>query len=112
MLPHWSQWGRLSWLKNSLSLPNNSELKTFVTYLQTDSDGDGIGDACDNCVNNSNTDQIDSDMDGIGNLCDTDDDGDDIPDSTDNCPLIVNANQMDSDGDGHGDVCDNCPQIR
>ncbi len=37
---------------------------------QTDSDGDGVGNACDNCPNNLNADQIDSDYDGIGDACD------------------------------------------
>ena len=36
-----------------------------------DSDGDGILDAQDNCVSNANSDQSDSDRDGIGNACDS-----------------------------------------
>lgn len=34
-----------------------------------DSDNDGVGDACDNCVNTPNPDQADSDGDGVGDAC-------------------------------------------
>ena len=36
----------------------------------TDSDGDGVPDLCDNCPNTFNPDQADADSDGIGDLCD------------------------------------------
>jgi len=38
--------------------------------VNLDSDGDGVGDACDNCVNVRNAGQLDDDGDGLGNACD------------------------------------------
>ncbi len=86
-----------------------------ITYIVEepfiDSDGDGIEDAADNCVDVANPDQLDSDSDGIGDMCDSspygpDDDGDGVPNMNDNCPSISNADQADADSDGIGDVCD------
>ncbi len=36
---------------------------------ESDTDGDGYGDACDNCPNDFNPDQTDSTGDGIGDVC-------------------------------------------
>ncbi|UCD30563.1 MAG: right-handed parallel beta-helix repeat-containing protein, partial [Planctomycetota bacterium] len=58
--------------------------------LQTDSDNDGRGDACDPCPQDPDND---ADQDGVcGNV--------------DNCPNTANPDQLDSDRDGLGDACD------
>lgn len=61
-----------------------------------DTDGDGVPDFCDNCLEVDNPGQEDDDGDGVGDACD-------------NCPKIKNEKQTDQDKDGVGDLCDNCP---
>lgn len=70
-----------------------------------DSDSDGVADGSDNCPSTANADQLDTDGDGLGNACDTDDDGDGVLDGSDNCSLVANASQTNTDGQGLGDAC-------
>lgn len=81
-----------------------------------DTDDDGVGDTCDNCMGIPNALQVDSDGDGVGDPCDAcpndplnDADGDGVCYEQDNCPSVYNPLQEDTDGDGIGDACDNCP---
>jgi Thrombospondin type 3 repeat/Subtilase family len=101
---------------------------------QLDTDGDQVGDDCDDCPFAANpilagqVGQLDSDSDGVGDACDFDDvDFDGIANSADNCPDVYNPAQVlgqgsttrgdacnqtsDRDGDGIADKNDNCVRI-
>jgi len=90
-----------------------------------DSDHDGIPDVADNCPNMPNHDQADTDGDGVGDACQAmppngadpaaastlrvtlaDADRDGVPDRLDDCPAVPDHDQADLDGDGVGDACD------
>ena len=78
-------------------------LSVVAVVGSTDTDGDGVPDASDNCPNDVNTDQLNTDGDAAGNVCDTDDDNDGMPDSfetTYGLNPLVNDAAADNDGDG------------
>jgi hypothetical protein len=92
---------------------------TVTTVVVLDSDNDGVPDVADNCPLVSNRDQSDTDGDGAGDACSVgtpprpasppDSDGDGIINDRDNCAHVANPKQEDTDGDGVGDACENCP---
>ena len=83
------------------------------TTTPPDDDNDGVPNDTDNCPNVHNPEQTDTDGDGIGDACEEvttpDDDNDGVPNDEDNCPTMANPDQADADNDGVGDACDNCP---
>ncbi|HXV77691.1 MAG TPA: LamG-like jellyroll fold domain-containing protein [Candidatus Polarisedimenticolaceae bacterium] len=80
---------------------------------QQDTDGDDVGDVCDECPGFD--DLIDADADGVADGCDVcpgsddglDADGDEVPDGCDVCAGFDDA--IDSDADTVPDGCDACP---
>jgi hypothetical protein len=78
----------------------------FTDTGPIDDDADGVPNEVDNCPAIANPNQTDTDGDGEGDACDVDDDNDDVADGEDNCPLDPNPDQADTDGDGAGDLCD------
>ncbi len=92
---------------------------------ETDVDGDGLIDECDNCPQDFNPEQTDTDSNGLGDACDDleeefedcnsngVDDADDLLDQTSedcNTNDLPDECEPDADGDGLIDECDNCPQ--
>jgi hypothetical protein len=81
---------------------NNLDENWVQIIVTCDADGDGICTPTDNCPDVPNPSQTDTDGDGIGDACDPDDDNDGNPDGTDNCDLVP------EDVDGVDDA-DGCP---
>lgn len=92
--------------------PINDAIIDKITRVITeplDTDADTIPDQDDNCPTVSNFNQTDLDGDGIGDACDDDIDGDGADNSEDAFPEDENETK-DDDGDGVGNNTDAFPQ--
>lgn len=76
----------------------------------SDDDGDGVADAADNCPVAANPGQENLDGDAQGDACDADRDGDGIPDAAETLAGTSPA-AADTDGDGLRDGPDRCPLV-
>ena len=69
-----------------------------------DPDGDGVATIDDNCPDVANADQLDTDGDGLGDACDSDDDDDGMPDVYEDArsclDALVDDAATDADADG------------
>ncbi len=100
------------WVTNASYNPGCDWFWFDIIYCGPDSDGDGFGNACDNCPDDYNPSQEDCDTDGIGNVCDCpgDVDCDNDVDLSDLAELLSNYNESsgmsyaDGDLDDDGDV--------
>jgi len=84
----------------------NTDGDSLGNACDDDDDNDSIADSADNCSLVANADQVNTDGDELGDACDPDLDGDGVSNTLDNCVAAVNADQANLDGDSEGDVCD------
>ena len=75
--------------ESSNDITGESTPSVSVTTLVADTDGDGVKDDRDNCLNTPNSDQANSDSDPLGDACDP------VPNST---PADVVLDDPDGDG--------------
>ncbi len=111
--PHYADQTQLYTDKQWVDLPfteaeilADPQLVTITVTSAKDSDGDGVADDVDNCVDAANADQRDTNADGFGNLCDADLNNDNIINFIDLGLLraVFFTADPDADFDGDGSV--------
>ena len=89
--------------------PANNYVQTLPQTPVPDDDRDGVRNEADNCPSVKNADQLDTDGDGMGNACDRDDDNDGLSDDVETNELGTDPLKKDTDGDGTPDANDKEP---
>ena len=72
--------------------------------IASDTDSDGITNACDNCPTTANATQLNWDEDSTGDACDSDVDGDGIANGADQCAFTPLGFSVDANGCSQGQV--------
>ncbi len=108
------QWGARDHVNVGWQLPNETAIQIIPGeyFTAPDGDGDTVLDTIDNCPVDANADQLDSDGDGIGDACDATPNGDGVVSAdilpsrtscTSPCTVVFSAERTTADGlDEHG----------